>query len=45
LLFRRGLNPHPTLSLAKGEAKDSRSKQAVTYSNFEITPQHMKVKQ
>ena len=35
MLFRRGLNPNPTLSLAKGEAKDSRSNQAVTYSNFE----------
>ena len=28
-------NPHPTLSLAKAEAKDSRSNRAVTYSNFE----------
>jgi len=35
LLFCRGLNPHPTLSLAKGEAKNSRSKRVVTYSNFE----------
>src|SRR5262249_11717227 len=26
---------HPTLSVAKGEARDSRRKQAVTYSNFE----------
>jgi len=35
VLFPRALNPHPTLSLAKGEARDSRSKQAVTYSHFE----------
>ena len=35
MLFAGGLNPHPTLSLVKGEAKDSRSKRAVTYSNFE----------
>ena len=35
LLFPRRLNPHPTLSLAKVEAKDSPSNRAVTYSNFE----------
>ena len=36
MLFHRRLDPHhPTLSPANAEAKNSRSKRVVTYSNFE----------
>ena len=35
ILLTSCLNPHPTFSLAEREAKDSRSKRVVTYSNFE----------
>jgi uncharacterized OsmC-like protein len=44
LLFAGGLNPHPTLSLVKGEAKNWPSARAFAYFIFEFLSEHVKMK-